>query len=70
MTTAQLNKLPDDEQLDHFAYDHHRQQGIMDIIDSLQTEREKPSPEELKEKTTTSNWEPGAAATLLLGLID
>ena len=56
MTTAQLNKLPDDEQLDHFAYDHHRQQGIMDIIDSLQTEREKPSPEELKEKTNLPSF--------------
>ena len=69
-TKAQLNSLPEDEQLDLFAYDHYRQQRITDIMDGLQTERPKPTPEQLKSKTTISSWEPGAAATLLLGLID
>ena len=64
------NQLTDDERLDHLAFDHYRQIHIQQVINTLTEERPKPTPEELKARHTTSSWEPGAAATLLLGMVE
>ena len=64
------NRLTDEEKLDHLAFDYHRQRQIQAIIDGLSAERPKPSAEALKAITTTNSWEPGAAATLMLGLVE
>jgi len=56
--------------LNHLAYDYRRQVHIQNIIDGLQRERPKPDAKALAAKKTTTAMEPGALATLLLGLID
>lgn len=69
-TKAQWMTLTSDEQMDHLAFDYHRQKAIQDVIDSLQTERPRPTSEQMKARTTTNSWEPGAAAALLIALLE